>query len=340
MKLLIITQKVNKSDPILGFFHRWIEEFSKYCEKVVVICLEKGDYSLAPNVKVLSLGKESRLSRLKYLLNFYKFLWQERGNYDVVFVHMNPVYIVLAGWFWKIYQKSIALWYTHSHVDWKLQIAEKFSNLIFSASKESFRLKSGKLIITGHGIDTEIYRPAEIKKDKQIILSVGRLSRTKNHHLAIEAFSRLLENKSPRELWLVGEAIYKADLVYKQELIDLIESRNLINKVRLLGMVTPDKMPAIYQQADLLVNLSDTGSLDKVVLEAMASGVRVVSSNEAYYRILPEKNLCSKRPEEISRAIEGALTEPSPQYLRDYVVENHNLTSLIVSLIKHFSTLK
>ena len=37
MNLLLITQKIDKDDPILGFFHRWVEEFAKHFE----IYLEK-----------------------------------------------------------------------------------------------------------------------------------------------------------------------------------------------------------------------------------------------------------------------------------------------------------
>lgn len=59
MRLLIVTQKVDKNDPILGFFHRWIEEFSKHCEKLTVICLQAGEFKLPANVTVLSLGKEN-----------------------------------------------------------------------------------------------------------------------------------------------------------------------------------------------------------------------------------------------------------------------------------------
>ena len=58
MKILICTQKVDLNDDILGFFHSWIAEFAKQCEKVTVICLYKGEYDLPGNVKVLSLGKE------------------------------------------------------------------------------------------------------------------------------------------------------------------------------------------------------------------------------------------------------------------------------------------
>ena len=83
MRLLVITQKVDRNDPVLGFFHRWIEEFAKHCEKVTVICLEMREHRLPINVRVLSLGKEQNKSKLKYIFRFYRYIWQERNNYDV-----------------------------------------------------------------------------------------------------------------------------------------------------------------------------------------------------------------------------------------------------------------
>ena len=76
-RLLIITQKIDINDPVLGFFHNWIYEFAKNFSGIVAICLERGDYDLLGNVKVLSLGKEKQKSRLKYLILFYKYIWQE-----------------------------------------------------------------------------------------------------------------------------------------------------------------------------------------------------------------------------------------------------------------------
>ena len=79
MKLLIITQTVDINDQILGFFHRWVEEFAKHCEQITVICLEKGIHDLPQNVRVFSLGKEDfQLStfnfqlfqKVKYMLTF------------------------------------------------------------------------------------------------------------------------------------------------------------------------------------------------------------------------------------------------------------------------------
>jgi hypothetical protein len=198
MRLLIVTQKVNQNDPILGFFHRWIIEFAKHCESLTVVCLEEGAHELSSrgllrsqahglsmNVKVLSLGKEKELivsgrksavmDKVKYIFRFYKYIWQERENYDAVFVHMNPIYVVLGGLIWKALGKKTSLWYTHSHVDWKLRIAEKLVARIFTASRESLKLASDKAIVTGHGIDTDYFTPIAHREDSDTfrILTAG-----------------------------------------------------------------------------------------------------------------------------------------------------------------------
>ena len=72
MKLLIITQKVDKNDQLLGFFVSWIEKLSKKFESVLVLCLEKGEYDLPTNVKVISLGKEINQPKVLWLFNFYR----------------------------------------------------------------------------------------------------------------------------------------------------------------------------------------------------------------------------------------------------------------------------
>ena len=64
MKLLIVTQTVDTDNPILGFFVRWIEEFAKHCEKIAVICLHEGEYTLPSNVEVYEIGKA--VSRRQY----------------------------------------------------------------------------------------------------------------------------------------------------------------------------------------------------------------------------------------------------------------------------------
>src|SRR6478609_2539072 len=106
MKLLITTQALDSQDSNLGFFHRWVEEFAAHCEKVTVICLREGEHVLPNNVTVLSLGKEAGTSRLTRAVRFLTYIHRYRGEYDAVFVHMNPEYIVLGGYFWRRWHKK------------------------------------------------------------------------------------------------------------------------------------------------------------------------------------------------------------------------------------------
>ena len=332
MRLLIITQKVDTNDDILGFFHRWVEEFAKYFKSVIVICLQKGDYNLPENVKALSLGKEKSDSKIKYLFNFYKYIWQERKNYDAVFIHMNPEYAVLGGLFWKLWNKKIGLWYTHKAVNLKLRIAEKLADKIFTASKESFRLNSKKIIVTGHGIDTERFKPSDIshqQSDKLKIISVGRITPIKNYEVLINAAEILKNGSFPFEIKIAGAAILNSDKIYLKKLRKMIEEKNLNDRIALVGSVPYKNITDFFREGDLFVNFSDTGSIDKAVLEAMSCGLNILTSNEAFKNILSDKYFTDKIPNHIAEKIIAFYPSEYDSKNRDYVIKNHNLGKTI-----------
>ena len=249
MKILICTQVVDKNDPVLGFFVRWIEEFKKHCDVEVI------------SLKTLGRGgKVMRALRLVRLASTRK--------YDAVFVHMNPEYLVAAGWLWKLRGKKIALWYTHKSVDLKLRIAERFADVILTASKESFRLPSKKVRVMGHGIDTDFFTtdPSVIRGNA--ILSVGRLMKSKRHDLAIRAALR-----EHRELRIAGEGPERKNL---ESL-----AKELGATVYFLDGLTQAQLRDEYRKAAYLLHTSETGSLDKVVLEALACGCPVKTNDPA-----------------------------------------------------------
>ncbi|MBI5005271.1 MAG: glycosyltransferase family 4 protein [Candidatus Lloydbacteria bacterium] len=340
MRLLIITQKVDEQDDNLGFFVRWIEEFAKHTEKVTVICLQKGKYRLPQNVSVLSLGKEEPASvwiikTFRYIERFYVYVWKERDNYDAVFVHMNPIYILLGGVFWKLLSKKIALWYTHKQVDIKLRVAEKLADIVFTASKESFRWKSDKVHVVGHGIDTEKFKSqiSNLKSDGVLkILSVSRITPAKNIHLMLEAAELLKKEGISFEMKIVGAPIREVDKAYFTRLKKEVQEKNLNDSVFFVGAVPYSDIPAFYQKSDLFINLSETGSLDKAVLEAMASGVSVLTSNEAFFAILPEKHLLRNTNTNyiVQKILEiKAASKDELRELQSLVIQNHSGVSVI-----------
>lgn len=297
MRLLIVTQIVDRDDAILGFFHRWIEEFAKHVENIEVICLKEGKHELPLNVRVHSIGKEQGGgSAFLYSIRFMYLVWNLRKQYDQVFVHMNPEYVVLAGWWWRLTNKKIGLWYTHKSVNLKLRVAELFVDTIFTASKESFRLPSKKLQVMGHGIDTNFFKPDLSIMRGNHALSVGRLMKTKRHDLAIRT-----AKDAGLALRIVGDGPERGRLeAYAKE---------LKAEVEFLGALTQEQLICEYRTACKLIHTSETGSLDKVVLEAAASGCSVDSTDPAINKL-----------------------PLSPSYIH----EHHSLQSLIPHIIRAY----
>jgi len=328
MKLLIITQKVDKNDDILGFFHGWLLEFAKHYEKITVICLQKGEYDLPSNVKVFSLGKEKGVSRIQYLINFYKYIWQERKNYDKVFVHMNPIYVVLGGLFWRFKGKKVALWYTHKSVDLKLRIAEKLANIIFTASKESFQLKSKKVEVVGHGIDVEKFNCLNNNEKDIDILYVGRLDKIKNQKLLVEAIDVLVNERQQKEIKvnLVGDFNSK----YGMELKEIVIEKKLENNIKFLGSIPNKDIVGYYCNSKISINLCPTGGMDKTVLESMSCGISVVVLNKTFESLLSNEMILNKEnPKELADKILNLLENKKDFDLRKIIVEKYSLDSLI-----------
>lgn len=291
MRLLICTQAVDKNDPALGFFLRWIEEFAKYCETVAVICLYKGQYELPSNVHVYSLGKEGgKRYRIAYTVRLFQYLWALRGSYDAVFVHMNPEYAALAGWWWRFSGTRIGLWYTHKNTRLLLRIAVFFSHIVFTASRESFRLRSKKVEVVGHGIDTDFFTPDYQISRKQHMLSVGRLMKSKRHDLAIQE-----AGKEKRAIRIAGEGPERAALEALAEELGV--------QATFLGRVTQAQLREEYRIAAILIHTSETGSLDKVVLEALACDCPIKTRDPALKELESKQSQYVREHHALSRLI-------------------------------------
>ena len=247
--ILIITQKVDINDPVLGFFHQWIVEFSKRVNNVYVICLEKGQYDLPKNVKVFSLGKEEGISKIKYTLNFYKYIWNLRKKYDSVFVHMNQEYVLLGGIFWRIFGKKVLMWRNHPQGSFLTKISVFLSSRVFCTSKDSFTNRFKKTKIMPVGIQIAGH-PSDILRKENTILSLGRISPVKNIETIIYAFSKMLKTKKDLKLSVVGSPT-KRDIdedYYK--VLKTISSGVPKESMDFIPGVSPDKTVDFYKSHD------------------------------------------------------------------------------------------
>lgn len=123
------------------------------------------------------------------------------------------------------------------------------------------------------GVDTDVYRP-DSAPCGNYLLSVGRFADArKNPALLLKAYASLLERRPDApELWLAGEP----PPVEGQQLLGEL---GLSGRVRLLGVRPGDELATLYRGARAFVLSSDEEGLAIVVLEAMASGLPVVSTS-------------------------------------------------------------
>ncbi len=327
-KILIITQVVDRQHPILGFFHRWIEEFAKHCERVQVIALQVGDYDLPTNVTVHSLGKEAGKGRIAYLWRFYRLIYSLRHEYDSVFVHMNQIYVILGGALWRIWGKKIGLWYMHGTVSSSLRLAEWITHQVFTGSLESFRISSRKAVVTGHGIDTNLFSPhPQISKDIDCI-TVGRITPSKNLHTMIEQFHDL----PGRTLTIVGRAVTPAEQNYENSLRRQVSECGLDGRIFFYGSVSQVELPALLRRAKIFLHTASNGSLDKSILEALSCGLHVITTAPALHQLQPALYFAPD-VDSLKEMIRKLHVTTENFEGIDLVTKQHSLTSLIPRLL-------
>ena len=154
MKIAVITQKLDPDDYVFGFFYGHIIDLSRVCEKVHVVCLEVGkNVNLPDNVIVHSLGKEEGKSKIEYIQRLFAFIAKYNRDYDTVFVHMEPRYVLLGGGWWRLTGKRIILWYNHVYHDTALKVASYIAHEIISVSKAGVPVKHKQTRYMSHGED-------------------------------------------------------------------------------------------------------------------------------------------------------------------------------------------
>lgn len=336
MRLLIYTQAVDQNDPVLGFFHRWVEEFAKHFGHIHVVCLREGDYTFPKNVSVYSLGKEGGESRVKYVLRFYRHLFALRGQYDAVFAHMNPHYILLGGLYWKILGIPIFFWRNHAKMNWMTRIAAPLSKRVFHTSPFACTARYAHATRMPVGIDTERFVSGLGKapqSEKKKILFLGRISPVKHVELFLEAGKILGDGY---ELHVYGDAP-KQDAEYAERV-----RTGAPENVHFHSGVRNDETPEVYRSHDVYVNLTPKGSMDKTVLEAVACGIPVVVTNESFLDTVTEFSMVENpTPESLAEkivAVAGlgeAERERITSEARRKVVEKHSLKQLGIMFVRH-----
>lgn len=149
----------------------------------------------------------------------------------------------------------------------------------YNRAKRSFKAKNIKYA-HGTGLDIERFKDVKVNKaeklkplgvsiDDFIVLSVGELNRNKNHETIIRAIDRLKDDSI--KYLICGEGLLE------EYLNNLIKKLGLENQVKLLGQRSD--VQEIYAVSDVLALPSRREGLGMVSLEAMVTGIPIITSN-------------------------------------------------------------
>ena len=174
-------------------------------------------------------------------------------------------------WVFDIYLRTIGRW-TFNQAD-----------VVFcytDADKQRVRNLgvSSPIQVVSNGIDTDRFTPDGPKSDLidasgPVILFVGRLVEGKRPEIAIKTLSEIHKSDSAVELYFCGEGPLRDVLEQRVDELDMQDS------VTFLGQVSYDDMPKVYRQADVLILPSRAEGVPRTIMEALSSGVSVVSSD-------------------------------------------------------------
>lgn len=311
MNLLMFSLAVDAKHVTLAFGLRWIEALALRFEHIDVVTMTSGDHHLPENVRVWSVGRERGYPEWLRVLRFYWLVGRimHERRIDIVFTHMIPVFAVM---YWPVAAftaKRNVLWYAHGSTSTMLKVAHNLVDRVVTSTPDGFRLPSSKVCFVGQGVDTEIYvyrprKPGPVFR----ILSVGRLAPSKGLDLMITA----LTDWHPEIAWqliLVGDATSDSEREYAGRLRHQAVAALGSERITLTGRLDAEAIADLMATADVFVNLGSTGSLDKAIVEAMASGCPVLSSNDAFRTIANSSGFPECAIEYGSKALREALAQ-------------------------------
>ncbi len=175
------------------------------------------------------------------------------------------------------------------YLNWSTEYIARHASHIIAVSNSTkkdlistLKVPSKRISVVHEGVDHDFFYPRdpqEIRKvrlkyglDSKYLLFVGTIQPRKNIIKLIQAYAKLQDRKV--DLVLVGKPGWLYDDIYKAP-----KKYGVASFVKFLGFVSEEDLPALYSGSEAFVLPSLYEGFGLPILEAMACGVPVVTSN-------------------------------------------------------------
>ena len=347
LHILYLCMAVDEASPALANQVNWIRALAGTdgVDRVTVLTPRAGEADLPANVEVVVSGARRWSShRVRKARRFYRAL---RGlDLDTV----DLAFIAMGGGPYPALLLPAKLRYGFPVIQWKADPAVTAAtrayvrwcdDLVVTATPGSMPIDDPSVVAIGHGVDTDRFAPPGAPTDApgpRDLVAVGRIAPVKRIDAAIRAVAAHRDRfGTAPTLDLIGP-VDSGNRSHLDALEALIDELGLREAVRVVGTVPYEEMPDRLATYGACIQLGET-ALDKAILEAMAVGLPIVTSNGRTLEALPPE-LAARvgvPPDDAAAQadrIHELLTLPAPERqalgadLRDVVVRGHALATL------------
>jgi len=209
---------------------------------------------------------------------------------------------------------------------WRSRLMMRWSarkaDLLFTVSEYSrqeiaqrYRVSAEKIVVVHNAVDRQVFFPGAAGLDRVrarglepggYLLTVGRIEPRKNHAALLKAYRAL--GGSPPPLVIVGQRDFGYG-DFEAEMTQMPADRRVV----VLSDIGDGELPALYRHAQVFVYPSFAEGFGMPPLEALASGVPVVTSaSTAIPEVVGDAGLLvdPTDPAALRTAIEGLLASP------------------------------
>ncbi len=158
-----------------------------------------------------------------------------------------------------------------------------------------------------NGIDFEKFKPQKRENNKFTIISTSRLIKRKGINYLIDAFIKFNKKYKESDLIIIGDGNLREKIEEK-----VIKS-GLKDKINILGTIDHNNINDYYKKSDVFVLPSLNEGMSNSLLEAMSSGLAIISTDTGGTRELIDKRngiiINKKNINDIYKSLENLYTD-------------------------------
>ena len=164
--------------------------------------------------------------------------------------------------------------------------------------------------------------------DGPVYLTVGGIEPRKNSINLLKAFYQVRQQHPQAQLVIAGGATLFDYRDYRQGFMELVDAYSLRDSLVLPGVVPDADLPALYRLADVFVFPSVQEGWGLVVLEAIASGLPVLTSNQPpFTEFLSDQEAMLVAPEDVDAIATAMVTLLNPKIAQKLIDHSRPIAS-------------